>query len=71
MAAAIKGSPLKTVPVDPFNGKPMRLTRRDGQPVVYSVGRDGKDDGAQTDSDRNQRPTGDLIYRLLPVQAKR
>jgi hypothetical protein len=44
----------------------MRLTWINGQPVVYSVGRDGKDDGGQIDSDRDQRPAGDLIYRLLP-----
>jgi hypothetical protein len=71
MASAIKGSPLKAVPVDPYDGKPMRLTSLDGQPVVYSVGRDGKDDGARTDSDRDTRPTGDLIYRLPPVQTRR
>ena len=68
MATAIKGSPLKAIPVDPYNGKPMRLTLIDGQPVVYSVGRDGKDDGGRIDSDRDQRPAGDLIYRL-PQQA--
>ena len=69
MKTAIQGSQLKAVPVDPFDGKPMRLTALDGQPVVYSVGRDGKDDGGQIDSDRDQRPSGDLIDRLTsPVR---
>lgn len=64
MATAIKGSPLKSVPVDPYDGKPMRIALIDGQPVVYSVGRDGKDDGGRIDCDRDMRPAGDLIYRL-------
>jgi hypothetical protein len=71
MKTAIQGSPLRAVPVDPYDGKPMRLTLLNGQPVVYSIGRDGKDDGGQVDSDRDQRPAGDLIYRLMPVQAGR
>jgi hypothetical protein len=65
--SAIQGSPLNAVPVDPYDGKPMRLALLHGQPVVYSVGRDGKDDGGQVDSDRDPRPSGDLIYRLLPA----
>jgi hypothetical protein len=71
MKSAIQGSPLRAVPVDPYDGKPMRLTLLNGQPVVYSIGRDGKDDDGQVDSDRDQRPAGDLIYRLMPVQAGR
>jgi hypothetical protein len=36
---------LPAVPLDPFDGKPLRFLRtRDGV-VVYSVGKDGKDDG--------------------------
>jgi hypothetical protein len=39
---------------------------RDGRPVVYSVGKDGKDDGGTVDSKNDTQP-GDLIYR--PVRA--
>ena len=39
LAAAIKGTSLKAVPIDPYDGKPMRLAMLDGEPVVYSVGR--------------------------------
>ncbi len=60
----IAAAGLKTVPADPYDGKKMRLAMLDGQPIVYAVGKDGKDDGGQKDSDRDQRPTGDLIYRL-------
>ena len=61
METAIEGSPLKAVPIDPYDGKPMRFTLIDGQPVVYSVGRDGKDDGADRLGSR-PTPAGDLIY---------
>jgi hypothetical protein len=70
IATAIKGSPLKTVPLDPYDGRPMRLAFVDGQPVVYSVGRDGKDDGGRIDSNRDMKPSGDLIYRLPPASAR-
>ena len=33
------------VPIDPFDGKPLRLTTKDGAIVVYSVGKDQVDDG--------------------------
>jgi hypothetical protein len=71
LATAIKGSTLKAVPIDPYDGKSMRLALIDGQPVVYSVGRDGKDDNARIDSDRDQRPAGDLVYRLPAPTAAR
>ena len=34
-----------------------------GQPVVYSVGKDGRDDGGSEDSDFDRRP-GDLTFRI-------
>ena len=52
------------MPIDPYDGEPMKFAMVDGQPIVYSVGRDGKDDGGLVDSDRDQKPAGDLIYRL-------
>jgi hypothetical protein len=70
LAAVIKGSGLTTVPIDPCDGKPMRFAIVDGQAIVYSVGRDGVDDGGLVDSDRDQKPTGDLIYRLPPIEEK-
>ncbi len=45
MASVVKAARLKAVPADPYDGKPMRLVMVDGQAVVYSVGRDGNDDG--------------------------
>ena len=36
---------LSSVPIDPFTDSPLSYAARDGEYVVYSVGRDGKDDG--------------------------
>jgi hypothetical protein len=61
---------LKAIPTDPYDGNPMRVGALEGQPVVYSIGKDGHDDGAQQDSKFDTQP-GDLIYRMPPVQARR
>ncbi len=65
LAAAFRDVGLPAVPTDPFNGKPMRLVLVDGKPVVYSVGKDGRDDGGLQDSDED-RHGGDLTFRLSP-----
>ncbi|MGO9465469.1 MAG: hypothetical protein ACLQVF_15100 [Isosphaeraceae bacterium] len=66
LAAACREASLKAVPIDPFSGQPMKFVILGGQPVVYSVGKDGKDDGGKVDS-KNDRQFGDLIYRLSPA----
>jgi hypothetical protein len=70
LASVVRSAGLKAVPTDPYDGKPMRLAIVDGQPIIYSVGRDGKDDGGRTDSKLDMNP-GDLIYRLPPAEARR
>ena len=50
------------VPLDPFNGDPLRIKRTDQELVLYSIGPDGADDdGAPFDA---QERTGDLTFRL-------
>ena len=63
LGAASKAAGLHAAPRDPFDGKPFRLVIIDGQPVVYSIGKDGRDDGGKIDSDFERKP-GDLTYRL-------
>ena len=70
LASIVVGAGLKSVPIDPYDGTPCKFTAFNGEPLVYSVGRDGKDDGGLVDSDRDQRPTGDLIYRLPAIEVK-
>ena len=36
---------LDEIPLDPFDGKPMRLVHKKDQWIIYSIGPDGKDDG--------------------------
>lgn len=36
---------MQSVPLDPFDGHPLRLVTRDGKWIVYSIGPDGVDDG--------------------------
>jgi hypothetical protein len=38
---------LAAVPLDPFDGQPLRFKRLDRGYVVYSIGRDGRDDGGK------------------------
>jgi len=67
---AVMDAGLKSVPTDPYDGKPMRLVTLGGEPVVYSVGRDGKDDGGQKDSNKDMQ-AGDLLYRLPAIEERR
>jgi hypothetical protein len=38
---------LPSVPADRVDGQPLRYTTRDGHPLLYSVGEDGRDDGGR------------------------
>jgi hypothetical protein len=38
---------LPTVPLDRFDGNPLRLRLKNGKPILYSVGRNRNDDGGQ------------------------
>lgn len=42
---------LPAVGRDPFDGRPLRYTLRDGRPVVYSIGADRDDDGGAAPSE--------------------
>lgn len=54
-------TPIFRSPLRPV-GKPMRVGVFEGDTVVYSVGRDGRDDKGQRDSRFDTQP-GDLIFR--------
>lgn len=63
------------LPLDPIDGKPIRFLRTADGVTVYSVGRDGRDDGGKlVDADgqvRPARPGFDLGYRLWDVTKRR
>jgi hypothetical protein len=60
-ADAAAETTLNTVPADPFSGEPMKYVVLAGRPVVYSVGKDLKDDGGRTDWNSGRQP-GDYIF---------
>ncbi len=55
------GELLGTVPVDSYDGQPLRMIRKDGELVIYSIGQDGRDNGGQDPEDRNDP---DIVVRL-------
>jgi hypothetical protein len=69
LETVVKAAGLPRVPIDPYSGKSLRMAIIDGEPVIYSIGRDGRDDGGRIDSDADRKP-GDQTFRL-PAIAKR
>jgi hypothetical protein len=53
---------IPSVPLDPFDGKPMRMKRTDKGLVIYSVGPDLTDDGGKPMDEQNQ--TGDITFTV-------
>jgi RNA polymerase sigma factor (sigma-70 family) len=63
LEAAAKEAGLAAVPVDPFDAHPIRFAVVGGQPTVYSIGQDGRDDGGKVDNARTPEQ-GDVLLRL-------
>ncbi len=63
LASAVKDAGWPSVLIDPFDDQPIRFAVVDGQPTVYSIGSDRKDDGGKIESIGVPRP-GDLLLRL-------
>jgi hypothetical protein len=59
-----------TVPTDPFDGKPIRYKKLDRGYLVYSVGKDGRDEGGQEKREPNKsgrlkrNQSDDIIFRV-------
>jgi hypothetical protein len=70
LEAACREAKMPGVPVDFFSGGPLKLATIDGSPVVYSVGADGRDDGALKDSHLGRKPEGDMLARMPRVRAR-
>ncbi len=63
--AAVVPEFLKSVPVDPYDGKPLRLAIIDGRPAVYSAGLDRQDNTAEIPADK-LREISDRDWQLFP-----
>jgi hypothetical protein len=68
LASVVRAAGLPRVPIDPYSSQPLLMAIIDGEPVIYSVGMDGRDDGGRVDSDYDRRP-GDQTFRLPAVAA--
>jgi hypothetical protein len=53
---------LASVPHDPFDGQPLRFRAEGNDILVYSIGRDGKDDGGQNSPAKSSEP--DIVVRV-------
>lgn len=62
---------LPSVPLDPYDGKPLRYRRTEGGVIVYSLGPDGKDDGGYINDEAPVSPGTDLGFRLWDVAKRR
>jgi hypothetical protein len=70
---------LEEVPVDPFDGMPLKLAQRDDGIVIYSVDKDAIDDGGdihkQSFDDDNPKDLGIRLWnpdhRYLPPEPKK
>jgi len=62
----VKAAGMPSVPADPYTGRPMQMTTINGEPVIYSVAMDGKDDRGRVDIWKSPQPgqVGDLLFRL-------
>jgi hypothetical protein len=53
---------LDDMPVDPFDGKPLRFVVKSDKCLIYSVGPAGKDDGGSPYDEKTM--TGDIVFSL-------
>jgi hypothetical protein len=68
--ALVASGHLKAVPLDPFDGRPLRYTRLANGILVYSVGYDRVDDGGVL-GNNPMAPGTDIGFRLWDVAARR
>jgi hypothetical protein len=62
---------LAKVPLDPYDGQPLRLRHRDPGLVIYSVGPDGHDDDGNLDRTKPKGPGTDVGTQLWEVAQRR
>jgi hypothetical protein len=63
---------LAAVPLDPFTGKPLLFKTREDGVTVYSVGRDGVDDGGLARNPIPLKPAAkDIGFRLYNPDQRR
>ena len=67
----VKEKLLDAIPLDPFDGQPLRYRKTKDRIVLYSVGPDLTDNQGAIDRERPQAPGTDIGFRLWNVEARR
>ncbi len=62
---------LPAVPLDPFDGEPLRYRRTDAGVVIYSVGEDGRDDGGDANPPPDSWVPRDVVFALWDLPRRR
>jgi hypothetical protein len=62
---------LGALPLDPYDGKPLRYRRTGRGVIIYSVGADVQDNGGNLDRKRFNQPGTDIGLRLWDVAHRR
>ena len=62
---------LKKVPLDPYDGKPIRLRAVPDGLLVYSIGPDRQDNGGAINRRTPDAPGQDIVFQLWNVDARR
>jgi len=63
LEAVVKATGITEIPRDPYGEGPLGMAQLRNETVIYSIGKDGRDDKAQADWSHGQRP-GDFIFRM-------
>lgn len=71
LSALVTDGLLVAVPLDPFDGQPLRYKLVQDGVIVYSVGLDGVDNGGAIDRDNPNQPGTDLGFRLWSTAFRR
>lgn len=64
LAAVVQDAGVPVPPIDPFSGGPFRMGTDRGGPIVYSVGRNGRDDRGVSENPNDASGKDDILFRL-------
>lgn len=71
LEALVKARLLSQVPIDPFDGQPLRFDATDDGIVIYSIGHDRIDNGGNIDRRDPAAPNSDLGFELWNPNKRR
>ncbi len=67
----VEASLIKTIPIDPFDGKPLRWKSTENGRLIYSIGLDRVDNGGQFNERTPKDAGNDIVFRLYDPAQRR